>query len=138
MGNALLQDYPETRQIVERLRFGRPHENLCLFVPSHTRDGKELESQAEWATKALKLFGDLFGGATAFKHLEGIFKPDDADAMYDSPIMVQTLTPKERVENEKSLRKLGEFCRMMGTETDQHSVGLVVNNYFINIRIGKK
>lgn len=133
-----LKDYPEIVSILERLRGGKPHEVLLLFVPSHDRREKKLP-QADieiWAGLALTLFGKLFTGATAFQNLKGIYQPKGASRpLYDDPIMIQTLTARENVESEESLFELSDFCHNMGKKLNQVSVGVVVNNFFIDIQI---
>ena len=39
---------------------------VVLFVPSVERDGDTRIDQDRWVTEALTLFGDVFGGATAY------------------------------------------------------------------------
>ena len=125
--------------IRECLESGRKSDIVCLLIPSATRHNKPIgaQKQAIWAGQALDLFGEIFTGATAFQHLKGIFCLRDGSApMYDDPIMVQPLAYRADVENEKYLLKLAQFVQNMGSETDQHSVGVILNNWFINIEIG--
>lgn len=130
---------PEIQAIIDRLKFGQPNDTLCLFIPSHDRDDQKVADQAKWANAALKLFGTLYGGATAFKFLEGVFDAaDEKKLLYDHPIMVQTLTERERLEDDQRWMKLGKFCTELGQELNQHSVGLIVNDYFYTIPIARK
>lgn len=140
MPRANADQFPEIKQILDRLKLGRPHETLCLFVPSHDRHGKDLnDEQSKYATQGLSLFGELYGGATAFKFCEGVYQPPGMKKpLFDSPIMLQTLTGREKVEKEESLVRLGQFCREVVVGMDQVAVGLVINNYFIDIQIAKK
>jgi hypothetical protein len=136
MAKKTFNDYPEIGAILARLKGGRPHEVVILFVPSHDRNQKELTDRDIWANQALELFGKLFTGATAFQNLSGIYQPKrDLRPLYDQPIMIQTLTATENVENEENLLELAEFCRNMGRKTNQAGIGLVVNNFFIDIQI---
>jgi hypothetical protein len=130
---------PEIQAIVDRLKFGQPNDTLCLFIPSHDRENGKVDGQAKWAKDALELFGKLYGGATAFKFLEGVFDPKDKKKLlFDQPVMVQTLTDRELLEDGVRWAKLSKFCHDMGEELDQHSIGLIVNDYFYTIRVRRK
>jgi hypothetical protein len=130
---------PEIQAVIDRLKFGQPNDTLCLFIPSHDRDNKKVDGQAKWAGDALELFGKLYGGATAFKFLEGVFDAaDEKKLLFDQPIMVQTLTGRERLEDAGTWAKLGKFCQDLGETLNQHSVGLIVNDYFYTIKISRK
>lgn len=131
-----LDDYPEIREIVERLNGGKPSEMIAVFVPSHDRHEKPLRDKMIWEQQTLSLFGKLFGGATAFSALSGIYQPTkDAKPLYDNPTMVQSLTGTERLRDEGNLLELAEYCRHMGTQTKQASIGVIVNNKFIDIKM---
>jgi hypothetical protein len=128
-------DYPEIKEIRSRLKFGTANDVVILFVPSHDRNDHPVSDQHIWANNALKLFGELFGGATGFKFLEGIYQPEGVAPLYDQPIMIESLVARERLNDDARLMRLSEFCRDMGQKTEQLDVGLVVNNYFYAIRI---
>ena len=49
--------------------------------------------------------------------------------------MIQSLTATENIMNEANLLALAEFCHHMGRKTNQDSVGVVINNKFIDIVI---
>jgi hypothetical protein len=84
----------------------------------------------------MELFGKLFEGATAFRSLSGIYQPKKGlRAWWDEPIMVQSLTKTENLADEKSLMELADFCQHMGKRTNQRSIGVVVNNLFIDIPV---
>jgi hypothetical protein len=91
-----------------------------------------------WADSMLKLFGKLFTGATAFKFLDGIYQPEGVAPQFDTPIMIQSLTETANLENEMKLFELSDSCHHMGEKTKQASIGLVVNNFFIDIGISSK
>ena len=48
------------------LQVGRKAILVVLFIPSVERDGITLIDQDYWVTEALRTFGRLYGGATAF------------------------------------------------------------------------
>jgi hypothetical protein len=121
---------------LERLQGGKPDELISIFIPSHDRKNIELADQKIWAGQALDLFGKLFGGATSFNNLSGIYQPAKTDEpLYDQPIMIQSLTPASRIMDESHLLELSDFCHNMGKKTNQESVGVTINNKFINVLI---
>lgn len=136
MAKRKIEDYPELVEILARLEGGRPDELISIFIPSHDRKDKPLADQKIWAGQALDLFGKLYGGGTSFSNLSGIYQPTKTDKpLYDEPIMIQSLTPADRIMDESQLFELSDFCRNMGEKTNQASVGLTINNKFINILI---
>jgi hypothetical protein len=119
----------DIRRVIDGLRFAK-HETVILFVPSHDKSSpqKPLEDQALWAHRALELFGRLYGGATAFKSLEGIWKDEKDRLLYDQPVMVQSLASRSACEDPGRLHRLFTFCTRMGRETNQAAVALVFSN----------
>lgn len=119
----------EIRRVIDGLRFAK-HETVILFVPSHDKSSpqKPIDDQALWARGALELFGKLYGGATAFKSLEGIWKDEKDRLLYDQPVMVQSLATRSACEDPGRLHKLLVFCAKMGRETNQAAVAVVFSN----------
>lgn len=113
-----------------RLRFGLADDCVILFVPSHARDKSRLKDQAEWASQALELMGKLYGGATGFTQLTGIWRDDENDGQLldDKPIMIQSLARREDVENPAKIGELAIFLKRMGKTTKQGAVAVVFNN----------
>jgi hypothetical protein len=120
--------FPEWLQ--GRLRFGLADDCVIVFVPSHARDKSRLKDQAEWASQALDLMGKLYGGATAFRELCGIWRDDEngGQLLIDNPIMIQSLAKREDVEDHAKLGELATFLKRMGKTTKQGAVGVVFNN----------
>jgi hypothetical protein len=112
------------------LRFGRCDDTVIIFVPSHKRNKDEIANQAEWASTALNLLGELYGGATGFPDLSGVWRDDDdgGKLLDDRPIMVQAIARRSDVENVDKLKKLGAFLRLLGKETKQGAVAVVLND----------
>lgn len=120
--------FPEWLQ--GRLRFGLADDCVIVFVPSHARDKSQLKDQAEWASQALDLMGKLYGGATGFSQLCGIWRDDENDGqlLTDNPIMIQSLAKRADVEDEKKISELAAFLKRMGKTTKQGAVAVVFNN----------
>lgn len=106
---------------------------LVLFVPSHDRSGAGIE-QAYWVNEALRVLGELFGGATAFPQGRGVWR-DDAQGgklHFDEPVVVQCYTSADLIEQQTD--KLREFLIRMGTEAKQGAVGLVIDRDYLELR----
>ena len=119
----------DDERIICSLRYDTRQDLLILFIPSHDKNQKNLSDQNMWAEAAMKTIGDLFGGATAFKALTGVYKSDaDGKLLHDNPIVVESYVARDDIENPDRLRALTEFAKRMGRETNQEAVGLVLNN----------
>ena len=113
-----------------RLRFGRSDDSVIVFVPSHARDKTRLKDQDVWASRALELMGTLYGGATGFPHLRGIWRDDEdgGKLLDDEPIMIQSLAKRVDVENVAKLSQLADFLKLMGKKTKQGAIAVVLND----------
>jgi hypothetical protein len=74
--------------------------------------------------------GKLYGGATGFPNLRGIWRDDEGGGklLDDEPIMIQSLAKRADVENEEKLEELAQFLKLMGKKTKQGAVAVVFNN----------
>jgi hypothetical protein len=45
---------------------------IVLFIPSVERDGRTPVDQDRWEHEAMELFGNVFGGATAYPKAKGV------------------------------------------------------------------
>jgi hypothetical protein len=101
-----------------------------LFIPSHARNKEQLRDQDRWASEALELMGRLFGGATGFTGLAGIWRDDENDGQLldDKPIMIQSLARREDVSDPVKIEELAAFLKNMGKTTKQGAVAVVFNN----------
>ena len=105
---------------------------LVLFIPSVDRNGKPI-SQARWVDEALRVLGELFGGATAFPKGRGVWR-DDAQGgklIYDKPVVIQCYTIERLIG--RSTTRLREFLIRMGTATKQGAVGLIIDRDYLEI-----
>lgn len=112
------------------MRFGQADDSIIVFIPSHARDRKRLPDQDVWASEALQLLGKLYGGATGFTGLCGIWRDDEngGELLDDQPIMVQSLAKRADVEDPAKLDQLGAFLKRMGKNTRQGAVAVVFND----------
>jgi hypothetical protein len=119
-----------------RLRAGSKRVLIVLFVPSVERDGRTAIDQGRWVKDALKLFGQVFGGATAYPKATGVWRDDERDGLlvFDEPVVIHSYVTPEAVEKDDNLDKLGGFCRRMGRETNQGEVGLIIEGEYLAFR----
>ncbi len=68
---------------------------IMVFIPSHDRHNKELKNQDFWADAGLRLFGELYTGATVFTGLRGIWRCDDGIEVIDRPYLIQSLAKRD-------------------------------------------
>src|SRR5207237_9072781 len=97
---------------------------LVLFIPSVDRDDKAVD-QNKWVSEALRVLGELFGGATAFPRGRGVWRDDARGGrlLFDEPVVVQCYTAADLIEQRAG--RLRDFLVRMGTEARQGAAGLV-------------
>ncbi len=118
------------------LSAGRKRVLVVLFVPSVERDGVTPIRQKLWTETALELFGEVFGGATAYPRAKGIWRDDERGGklVKDNPVIVHCYTEPEAIEDTEKLSALAAFCRRLGREANQGEVGLVIADEYFAIR----
>jgi len=90
--------------------------------------------QSYWVGEALRMFGECFGGATAFPQGRGVWR-DDAQGgklLFDEPVVVQCYTSEEMLDQQAE--RLREFLLRLGTEARQGAVGVVIDRDYLEIR----
>jgi len=85
---------------------------------------------------ALKMFGEVYGGATAYPRAKGVWRDDErAGALvFDEPVVIHCYTTPKDAQSKAKLRKLAALCRSMGRETRQGEIGLVIADHYYAIR----
>ena len=109
---------------------------VVLFIPSVERDGHTKIDQDYWVDAALEMFGEVFGGATAYPRAKGIWRDDEREGVLvkDEPVVIHCYMSAEDIEDDENLRSLGNFCRQMGRETNQGEIGLVIGDEYLAIQ----
>ncbi len=109
---------------------------VVLFVPSVERDGETAIDQEYWVDAALETFGLLFGGATAFPRVKGVWRDDEMGGVLveDQPVVIHCYTTPADIADADRLRRLGIFCRRLGREARQGEVGLVIGDEYLAFR----
>jgi len=106
---------------------------IVLYVPSKDRSDQGID-QNYWVGEALKMFGELFGGATAFPQGRGVWR-DEAQGgklLFDEPVVIQCYTSEDTLDQQAD--RLREFLVRMGTEARQGAVGIVIDRDYLEIR----
>lgn len=123
----------DAEHVISILLSGQRQDLLILIVPSHDRNEKVLPNQNEWANAALDLFGELYGGATAFQAFQGV-KSQDGHLLRDRPILIECYAERAALEDRDRLNELLAFAKRMGREMRQEAVALIINDAFYLIK----
>ena len=109
---------------------------VVLFIPSVERDGITSVNQDYWVAEALRTFGHLYGGATAFPRARGVWRDDEmgGELVEDEPVIIHCYTTPDDLNDPERLAQLGNFCRRMGREARQGEVGLVIGDEYLAFR----
>ena len=103
---------------------------ITLFVPTVDREGRLLDTgdrEYYWREEALKVFGKLFRGATAFPPGRGVWRDDErgGELVFEDTILVTSYIDPNML-TDAALKTLREFLHRLGRETNQGEVGIVV------------
>jgi hypothetical protein len=109
---------------------------VVLFVPSVERDGTTPIDQQRWVDASLEMFGQVFGGSTAYPKAKGVWRDDERGGaiVMDEPVVVHCYTTPADIQDDGNLAALGDFCRAMGRDAKQGEIGLVVGDEYFAIR----
>ena len=117
----------------EHLGAGPPAGTLqvTLFVPSVDREGRPI-GQDRWRERALRVFGRLFRGATAFPPGRGVWRDDARGGalVFDDTVLITSYVDPT-VLDKATLSQLRRFLHELGREGRQGEVGIVMGgNYY--------
>jgi hypothetical protein len=79
------------------------------------------------------MFGECFGGATAFPQGRGVWRDDarGGKLLFDEPVMIQCYTTEEALDQQ--VEKLRVFLVRLGVEGRQGAVGVVIDRDYLEI-----
>jgi len=82
------------------------------------------------------MFGRVFGGATAYPKAKGVWRDDERDGALaiDEPVVIHCYTAPGEISDVINVADIGAFCRLLGRETKQGEVGLVIGDEYFAIR----
>ncbi|MBL4844032.1 MAG: hypothetical protein JKY65_00780 [Planctomycetes bacterium] len=103
---------------------------FTLFIPSVDRDGQQI-GQDGWVEQALRTFGALFRGATAFPPGRGVWRDDDRGGtlVFDDTVMVTSYVDPALV-TDTTLAQLRAFLHCMGRDARQGEIGIVIDGQY--------
>jgi hypothetical protein len=110
---------------------------FVLFIPSRTRLDEPVD-QKYWVHEALSVLGRLFGGATAYPKVEGVWLDKGQDTeqggrlLFDEPVVIQCYTSEEAILAEKD--GLRSFLLRLGCEAKQAAVWFVIDRDYMEIQ----
>jgi len=122
--------FPEVQAFAQELRYGSGEVLVVMIIPSHDKDNRPISTQPAWTEQEMHLLNDLYGGATAFETLAGIFKDSRGKVLNDKPVLVESYASRTDVENTKNLERLVGFLKKMGREAKQSAVVVVIGSAF--------
>ena len=105
---------------------------FTIYVPNKDRHGNEIGNQRKWVLEASRLLSEINGGATAMPPVEGGWLNDEAEIIWENPVLVYSfIKPAEFLAN---LARLREFLHRMGRETNQGEIAFEFDGRFYRIR----
>jgi hypothetical protein len=123
----------QTDAIISVINSDVRQDMVILIVPSHDKDEKLLRDQDLWAGQAMELFADLYGGATAFHALQGIYKDSEGKVHHDKPILIESYVERSKLVDTQVLGQLLDFAKRMGKQARQKAVAIIINDVFHEI-----
>ena len=106
---------------------------FSIYVPDKDQDDKEIGNQRMWVLEALKLLGDINGGASAMPPLEGTWLNEEGQTICEHPVVVYSYV-KSADRFTEELPRIREFLHRMGRETRQGEVAFEFDGCFHRIR----
>jgi hypothetical protein len=105
---------------------------FTVYIPNKDKDGKEIGTQRKWVLEAIGLFAEINGGATAMPPVEGAWRNDEEETVWENPIIVYTFV--RTTEFMRNLARIREFLHRLGRETNQGEIAFEFDGRFYRIR----
>lgn len=105
---------------------------FTVYVPNKDRDGKEIGNQRKWVLEAIRLLCEINGGATAMPPVEGGWLNEQAEIIWENPVIVYSFIRPDQFVSK--LSRLREFLHHMGRETNQGEIAFEFDGRFYRIR----
>lgn len=105
---------------------------LTIYIPNKDQKGHEIGNQRKWVLEAIQLLSEINGGATAMPPVEGAWRNDEGEIIWEHPVVVYSFIRTDRfLEN---LSRLRRFLHQLGRETNQGEVAFEFDGRFYRIR----
>lgn len=105
---------------------------FTIYIPNKDRNGQEIGNQRKWVLEAIRLLSEVNGGATAMPPVEGGWRNDQGEIIWENPVLVYSFIRPELFV--QSLPRLREFLHRMGRETNQGEVAFEFDGRFFRIQ----
>ena len=105
---------------------------FSIYVPNKDRTGAEFGNQRKWVLEAIHLLSELNGGATAMPPVEGAWVNDEAQMIWEHPVVVYSYMRSDSFF--ANLTRIREFLHRLGRETNQGEVAVEFEGRFYLIR----
>lgn len=109
------------------------------YLPNKDKEEKKFDVQP-WETKALKIQGQLFHGATSYPS-RGSYRRIDSKGNITTKVMLEKTRMVTSFVNasdltEQALKEISDFLKEFGRKTNQESVAYVLDGtmYYIDIK----
>ena len=104
---------------------------LISFLPNKDKNGRKF-NVIPWETKALKLQGRLFRGATSYPGRGSYRKSDERGEIVEEGVLLETTRPvvsfiRTKEFNTEALKQVSTFLKQFKKQTRQDSVGLLID-----------
>ena len=108
-------------------------ERISIYIPDKEQNDNEIGNQRKWVLEALRLLGQINGGATAMPPAEGVWLNDDGEEIQEHPVVVYSyvLSVEALVDG---IPRIREFLHRMGRETNQGEIAFELAGQFLRIR----
>jgi len=105
---------------------------FSIYIPNKDRVGQEIGNQRKWVLEAIRLLSDINGGATAMPPVEGGWRNDEGEIIWEHPVVVYSFIRFEEFLH--SFSRIREFLHRMGRETNQGEIAFDFDKRFYRIR----
>lgn len=96
-------------------------QKFSLYIPNQDQHGNPVD-QARWVESALRLFSDLFGGATVFPDVRGAWlNQETRKLVIEEPQIIYSFVTAQMFED--GIARLRQFMLDMGRQTNQGQIG---------------
>ncbi len=125
-------DFAEQVKLFGADKAEEKNEHVMVFVPSKTRDGRELD-HTFWRNEAVRIMSTLFGGATSVPGFGGWLDEKDGGKVKEEAISVVCSFISEDEWHLDNALEVKNFLYRMGREAEQGAVAFHARGRYMEI-----